>query len=64
MVQELEVKGQLQEALTEAEERTKDEMEEVTRKLTSEQGYNAEDAERVGWEIVREHFILLPPEVA
>ena len=47
MVQELEAKGQLQEMLLEAEEKTKDEMEEITRKLISEQGYTPEQAERL-----------------
>ena len=62
MVQELEAKGQLQEMLLEAEEKTKDEMEEITRKLISEQDYTPENAERVAWEIVRERYILVPPE--
>jgi uncharacterized protein YpuA (DUF1002 family) len=61
-VQELEANGQLQEMLQDAEEKTKDEMEEITRKLISEQDYTPEDAERVAWEIVRERYILLPPE--
>jgi hypothetical protein len=61
-VEELEAKGQLQEMLQDAEEKTKDEMEDLTRKLISEQGYTPEDAERVAWEIVRERYILLPPE--
>jgi formate dehydrogenase maturation protein FdhE len=62
MVQELEATGQLQEALSEAEEKTKDEMEEITRKLISEQGYTPEQAERAAWEMVRERYILVPPE--
>ncbi len=62
MVEELEAKGQLQEMLQDAEEKTKDEMEEITRKLMSEKGYTAEQAERTAWEIVRERYILLPPE--
>jgi hypothetical protein len=62
MVQELEAKGQLQEMLLEAEEKTKDEMEEITRKLMSEQGYTPDQAERAAWEMVRERYILLPPE--
>jgi hypothetical protein len=61
-VQELEAKGQLQEMLQESEEKTKDEMEEITRKLISEQDYTPENAERVAWEMVRERYILLPPE--
>lgn len=62
MVQELEAKGQLQEMLQEAEEKTKDEMEEITRKLISEQDYTPENAERVAWEMVRERYILVTPE--
>jgi hypothetical protein len=62
MVQELEAKGQLQEMLLEAEEKTKDEMEEITRKLMSEQGYTPDQAERAAWEMVRERYILVPPE--
>jgi len=53
MVQELEATGQLQEALSEAEEKTKDEMEEITRKLMSEQGYTPDQAEQAAWEMVR-----------
>jgi len=61
-VQELERAGALQEALAEAEEKTKDEMEQLTRQLMSEQDYTADQAERAAWEIVRERYILLPPE--
>jgi hypothetical protein len=62
MVQELEAKGQLQEMLQEAEEKTKDEMEVITRKFISERGYTPDQAERAAWETVRELYILLPPE--
>jgi formate dehydrogenase maturation protein FdhE len=62
MVQELEAKGELQAALAEAEEKTKDEMEEITRKLISEQACTPEQAERTAWEMVRERYILAPPE--
>ena len=62
MVQELEAKGQLQEMLLDAEEKTKDEMEETTRKLISEQDYTPDQAERAAWEMVRERYILVPPE--
>jgi hypothetical protein len=62
MVQELEAKGQLHEMLQEAEEKTKDDMEDLTRKLISAQDYTPEAAERVAWEMVRERYILLPPE--
>jgi hypothetical protein len=62
MVRELEVKGQLHELLQEAEEKTKDDMEDLVPKLISEQDYTPADAERVAWEMVRERYILLPPE--
>jgi len=62
MVQELETKGQLQDTLLDAEEKTKDEMEETTRKLISEQDYTPDQAERAAWEMVRERYILVPPE--
>jgi hypothetical protein len=62
MVREMEANNQLREALGEAEEKTKDDMEEMTRKLISQQDYRPEDAERVAWEMVRERYILLPPE--
>jgi hypothetical protein len=62
MVQELEAKGQLHEMLQEAEEKTKDDMEDLVPKLISEQDYTPADAERVAWEMVRERYILLPPE--
>jgi hypothetical protein len=61
-VQELEAKGQLHEMLQEAEEKTKDDMEDLTRKLISEQDYTPEAAERTAWEMIRERYILLPPE--
>ena len=62
MVQDLEAKGQLQEMLLEAEKKTKEEMEIITRKLISERKYTPDQAERAAWEAVREMYILLPPE--
>jgi len=62
MVQELEAKGQLQEMLQDAEEKTKDEMEQITQRLISDQDYKPDAAERAAWEMVRERYILLPPE--
>ena len=62
-VQELETKGQLQEALYEAEEKTKDEMDEAIRGFRK-QGYTPQQAHDTAWEIVRERYILLPPEEA
>jgi hypothetical protein len=62
MVQELETKGQLDEMLQDAEDQTRSDMATITQQLTSQQAYQQEDAERVAWELVRERYILLPPE--
>ncbi len=62
-VRELETKGQLQEALYEAEEKTKDEMDEAIRGFRK-RGYTPQQAHDTAWEIVRERYILLPPEEA
>jgi uncharacterized protein YggE len=61
MVRELEAKGQLQAMLAEAERKTKDEMAELRMQLMK-QGKTADQAHRQAWEIVRERYILLPPE--
>jgi hypothetical protein len=61
MVRELEGKGQLQAMLLEAEEKTKDEMIELTRQF-SQQGLTAQQANDRAWEMVRERYVLLPPE--
>jgi len=60
-VRELEAKGQLQAMLLEAEEKTKDEMIGLTREF-SRQGLTAQQAHDRAWEMVRERYILLPPE--
>ena len=60
-VRELEAKSQLQEALYEAEEMTKDEMDQTMRDFRK-QGYTPQQAHDTAWEIVRERYILLPPE--
>ena len=60
-VRELEAKSQLQEALYEAEEKTKDEMDQAMRDFRK-QGYTPQQAHDTAWEIVRERYILLPPE--
>src|SRR6266571_3065 len=62
MVQELETKGTLMEALFEAQERTIEEMEALTRKLETEQKLTPQQAHDRAWEIIREKYILLPPE--
>ena len=61
MVKELERKGKLQEMLLEAQEKTKDEMYELTMQLIK-QGLTAQQANDRAWEMVRERYILLPPE--
>ena len=62
MVRELEAKGQLMEALFEAQERTIGEMEALTRKLETEQKLTPQQAHDRAWEMIREKYILLPPE--
>ena len=61
MVRELEVNGRLYEMLLEAEEKTKDEMATLRIQLMK-QGLTADQAHRQAWEMVREKYILLPPE--
>jgi hypothetical protein len=61
MVRELEVANRLQETLLEAEEKTKDEMYDVTTRLMA-QGLTAQQAHDQAWEMVRQEYILLPPE--
>lgn len=61
MVRELESRDRLQEALLEAEEKTKDEMYDLTRRLMA-QGLTAQQAHDQAWEMVRQEYILLPPE--
>ncbi len=62
MVRELEAKSTLMEALFEAQERTIEEMEALTRKLETEQKLTPQQAHDRAWEIIREKYILLPPE--
>ena len=61
LVRELEARGALQRMLQEAEEKTKDEMYDLTMQLMK-QGATAQQAHDQAWEIVRERYILLPPE--
>jgi uncharacterized protein YjaG (DUF416 family) len=63
MVRELETKGQLHRMLLEAEEKTKDEMAALRTELMK-QGSTADQAHRQAWEMVREKYILLPPEAS
>ena len=62
MVQELEAKGTLMEALFEAQETTISEMEALTRQLETEQKLTPQQAHDQAWEMIREKYILLSPE--
>lgn len=62
MVREMEAKGTLMESLFEAQERTIDEMEALTRQLETEQKLTPQQAHDQAWELIREKYILLPPE--
>jgi len=61
MVRELEAQGKLEEALYEAQERTLDELLPLEDKLVAD-GLTMDQASRQAWEMVRENYILLPPE--
>ena len=61
MVQELEAKGLLHQMLLEAEEKTDEELDSLTRDLMK-QGLTAQQAHDQAWEMVRERYIFLPPE--
>jgi hypothetical protein len=61
MVRELERKGLLHPMLLEAEEKTKDEMATLRTDLI-QRGSTAQQAQTQAWEMVREKYILLPPE--
>ena len=62
MVAKLEAEGRLTEALWEAQETTLDELETITRKLEKEQNLTPGQAQAIAWEMIREDYILLPPE--
>jgi cellobiose-specific phosphotransferase system component IIA len=62
MVRELEARGKLMEALSEAQETTTNEMEALTRQLETEQNLTPQQAHDQAWEMIREKYILLPPE--
>lgn len=61
MVRELQEAGKLEEALYEAQERTLDELLPLEDKLVAD-GLTMDQASRQAWEMVRERYILLPPE--
>ncbi|MDQ3624726.1 MAG: hypothetical protein M3463_19960 [Verrucomicrobiota bacterium] len=62
MVRQLEGEGRLMEALWEVQEATLDEMETLTRKMEREQQTTPEQAQTTAWELIREKYILVPPE--
>ncbi|MDQ6706614.1 MAG: hypothetical protein M3Z85_11630 [Acidobacteriota bacterium] len=62
MVREMEAKCTLMEALFDAQEMTLDEMETLTRQLETEQRLTPQQAHDQAWEMIREKYILLPPE--
>jgi len=59
---ELEAENRLQGALLDAQEQTTADMERLIRQFTR-QGLNPQQAHDQAWELVREKYILLPPEV-
>jgi hypothetical protein len=61
LVRDLEAKGQLHAMLLTAEEATKNEMIELIQQFRT-QGLTAQQAHDRAWEMVRENYILLPPE--
>lgn len=61
MVRDLEAQGRLQQALIEAREQAAAEMDRLIRDL-SRQGLNPQQAHDRAWELVREKYLLLPPE--
>ena len=61
MVREMERKGILHQLLLEAEDKAKDEMATLRIQLM-QQGATAQQAQTQAWEMVRERYILLPPE--
>ena len=61
MVRTLETQGRLEAALLEAQERTTDEIETLMRTFRR-QGLNPQQAHDQAWELVRERYLLLPPE--
>ncbi len=61
MVQELAAAGRLQEMLLEAEEKTDEELDWLTRQLMK-QGLTAQQAHDRAWEVVRTRYIFLSPE--
>jgi hypothetical protein len=63
LVRELGAKGQLHPMFLEAEEATKDEMVTLRTELMR-RGSTAQRAHTQAWEMVREKYLLLPPETS
>ena len=61
LVRELERTGQMATSLLEAQTRTLDEMESMMRDFRR-QGLNPQQAHDQAWELVRERYVLIPPE--
>ncbi len=61
MVREMEAQNTLLQVLKEAEDRTDAEIDQIRRKLIQE-GLTPQQAHDSAWEMVRERYILLPPE--
>lgn len=61
LVRELERTGQMATSVLEAQTRTLDEMESMMRDFRR-QGLNPQQAHDQAWELVRERYILIPPE--
>jgi len=61
-VKRLEAEGKLEEALFEAQETTLDEMETLCQTLERDQNLTPQQAHDQAWELIREKYILLPPE--
>jgi len=61
MVAELEAENRLRAALLDAQEQTAADLHRLTRQFTR-QGLNPQQAHDQAWELVKEKYILLPPE--
>jgi cation transport regulator ChaB len=61
MVRELEAQGRLQSALIEAQDQATAAMDRLIREF-SRQGLPPQQAHDRAWELVREQYLLLPPE--
>ena len=61
LVAKMEATGRLQEMLLEAEEQTEAELDSLRRHFI-QQGLTPQQAHDQAWEMVREKYVLLPPE--